>query len=284
MANLVITNTFTNNTTADASQVNTNYTDISTWLNNRDNATDYWLNMKVSATAANPVDIVSTASTTEVSINNTATDGDPILTFKLSGSQTHVIGVDDSDSDFLKFATTSITTNVAMQIPTTGVQIQCPSGSAATPSHSFIGQTNTGMYQSGGSLRFSANGTLGLQFTDTAGTISLRAGSDGSASAPTWTFNSNTGAGMWSSSGSCGFSANGTQGGVFKDTGGIVSLVLGSGAIATNANYGFLYIVSCAGVPTGTPGSESGRIPLIYDSTNNKLYIYNSGWKGVTLS
>ena len=143
-----VTNTFTNGTTADASQVNTNFTDLVTYLSQRNAGTAAWENMNVTATAANPVTIASNQSTTEVAINNTASDGDPLLTFKLSGTQTHVIGVDDSDSDFLKFGTTAITTNVAMQIPTGGAQVQFASGSAAAPAIANITDTTTGFYRS----------------------------------------------------------------------------------------------------------------------------------------
>jgi len=57
---------------------------------------------------------------------------------------------------------------------------------------------------------------------------------------------------------------------------------IGSGAISTNATDGFFYIPSCAGVPTGTPTSITGCIPLVVDSTNNKLYFYSGGaWVAV---
>jgi len=61
------------------------------------------------------------------------------------------------------------------------------------------------------------------------------------------------------------------------------SVVCGSAAIATTATDGFLYIPSCAGTPTGTPTTFTGRIPLIYDSTNDFLYVYRSGWKKSTV-
>ena len=101
MAVFAVTNTFVSGAVITAAGHNTNWSDVTTWLNNRYNGSDTWLFMKVSSTDSNPVDIVSSAATTQVSINNTAADGDPLLTFKLSGSQTHVIGVDDSNSDFL---------------------------------------------------------------------------------------------------------------------------------------------------------------------------------------
>lgn len=48
-------------------------------------------------------------------------------------------------------------------------------------------------------------------------------------------------------------------------------------ALATNATAGFTYVPSCAGVPTGTPGAVTGKIAVVADSTNNKLYIYSGG-------
>lgn len=62
------------------------------------------------------------------------------------------------------------------------------------------------------------------------------------------------------------------------------SVVLNSAAISTSATDGFLYIASCAGTPTGTPTTKTGRVPLVYDSSNNKFYVYNGSWKAVTLS
>lgn len=62
------------------------------------------------------------------------------------------------------------------------------------------------------------------------------------------------------------------------------SLVLGTAALATNATDGFLYIPSCAGAPTGTPTAFTGRVPMVFDSTNNHFYIYTGGaWKKTTV-
>ena len=53
-------------------------------------------------------------------------------------------------------------------------------------------------------------------------------------------------------------------------------------AIATNATDGFLYVPSCAGTPTGTPTAYTGKIAVVADSTNNKLYIYSGGaWQAL---
>jgi hypothetical protein len=62
------------------------------------------------------------------------------------------------------------------------------------------------------------------------------------------------------------------------------NVVVGSAALATTATDGFLYIPSCAGPPTGTPTSFTGRVPMIYDSTNERFYIYDGSWRGVELA
>ncbi len=56
----------------------------------------------------------------------------------------------------------------------------------------------------------------------------------------------------------------------------------GTGALATNATDGFLYIPTCAGAPSGVPSAQTGTVAMVYDTTNNKLYIYNGAWKGGT--
>lgn len=53
-----------------------------------------------------------------------------------------------------------------------------------------------------------------------------------------------------------------------------------SAALATSATAGYLTIPSCAGAPTGVPASiPTGQVPFHYDSTNNKIYVYNGAWK-----
>lgn len=57
-------------------------------------------------------------------------------------------------------------------------------------------------------------------------------------------------------------------------------IVSGSAAIATNATAGFLYVPGCAGTPTGTPTTYTGRVPICVDTTNHKLYFYSGGsWR-----
>ena len=51
-------------------------------------------------------------------------------------------------------------------------------------------------------------------------------------------------------------------------------------ALATTATNGFLYVPTCAGVPTGVPTAITGMAPIVVNTTNNKLYFYSGGaWR-----
>jgi len=62
------------------------------------------------------------------------------------------------------------------------------------------------------------------------------------------------------------------------------NVVPGTAALATSATDGFVYMQSMAGAPSGTPTSYGGRVPFVYDTTNDKLYVYNGAWKSVALA
>ncbi len=62
------------------------------------------------------------------------------------------------------------------------------------------------------------------------------------------------------------------------------NVIVGTAALATTATDGFLYIPTCAGTPTGVPTTYTGRVPIVYDTTGNKLWIYNGAWKSVALA
>ena len=61
------------------------------------------------------------------------------------------------------------------------------------------------------------------------------------------------------------------------------NIVCGTAALATTATDGFLHIPTCAGTPTGVPTAHTGRVPIVFDTTNAKLYVYSGGaWIGGT--
>ena len=49
-------------------------------------------------------------------------------------------------------------------------------------------------------------------------------------------------------------------------------------SLATNMTQGFINIPGAAGAPSGTPANTTG-FPMYYDSTNNKIYVYNGSWR-----
>jgi hypothetical protein len=57
------------------------------------------------------------------------------------------------------------------------------------------------------------------------------------------------------------------------------NVVINTAAIATSATDGFLYIPTCAGTPSGVPTTYTGRSAIVYDTSNNKLAVYNGTWK-----
>jgi hypothetical protein len=60
---------------------------------------------------------------------------------------------------------------------------------------------------------------------------------------------------------------------------GLGNVVCGNtAALATNATDGFLYIPTCAGTPTGVPTAYTGKVAMVFDTTNNEFYIYDGAW------
>jgi hypothetical protein len=66
------------------------------------------------------VDIAGAGALTDLRIDNTATDGDPILSFQLGGTSKFTVGVDDGDSDVLKIGTTAIGTGTMLRATAAG--------------------------------------------------------------------------------------------------------------------------------------------------------------------
>lgn len=64
-------------------------------------------------------------------------------------------------------------------------------------------------------------------------------------------------------------------------SGTIGSVMLGRGTTTTSRNGDFVYIPTAAGTPTGTPGASAGRVAMLYDTTNDQMYVYDGAWQTV---
>lgn len=112
------------------------------------------------------------------------------------------------------------------------------------------------------------------------GNIEMAAGDGGSTG---------TGGDVIISAGDAGGAGDGDGGdiiflhGVKNGTGRAGDTVLGS-AVGTSDGGGFVFVPTCAGTPTGTPSTHTGTLAMVYDSTGNKLWVYDGGWIGVALA
>lgn len=283
MANLTITNTFASQTTISSSQVNQNYTDIKTWLNNRDNATDYWLNMKVLATTSNPAEIKSSATDCEFDIDCTGTNGTPRISWKRSGTTYFTLGVDGAGSNLLKIGTTGLTTNNSMYVNSSGMVGfgTTPSSTAtvivAKSSNNTTFSAETGIMQVQ-NTSVTTNNYSGFQFFEANGNPGAFAGAQIRAH--------NAASASVVADYLIATKANGVSGGPVErfriDSKG--NVVIGVAALATNATDGFLYLPSCAGTPTGVPTTNTGLNACVYDSTAKKFWIYDGSWRGVAVT
>lgn len=60
------------------------------------------------------------------------------------------------------------------------------------------------------------------------------------------------------------------------------NLFTGVSNLSTTSTNGFLYVPMITGKPTGTPTTNAGRSPMLWDATNSKLWVYSGGiWNNV---
>lgn len=78
------------------------------------------LDVTGATTLTSPATVTSSGATTSLKIDNTATDGDPTITWQLSGTSIFTMGVNDGSSDVLQLGTTAIDTATMWQATAAG--------------------------------------------------------------------------------------------------------------------------------------------------------------------
>jgi hypothetical protein len=200
MANITVTHSFVNGTTADATEVNTNFTDI---INGTSDGTkDFSINALTCAGAATLNGNVTLGNATGDTITPTgrlAADLDPSA---------------DNARDF----GASALAYKAMY----SYDFFASLGAVGTPSFAFNGDTDTGMWSSAANvLNFSAGGTEILEIDGTSidSTVPIIVPL-GAVGAPTYSFTGDTDTGMWSSAANTlNFSTGGTERARFDSSG-----------------------------------------------------------------
>ena len=124
----------------------------------------------------------------------------------------------------------------------------------------------------GGSLSLTAGD--GGSTSGDGGSVNITAGNSVSASGVGGQLNISAGSGVGAFSGDIYLSPGTIEGTSPQEWGN--TYLGGVNGLPTGANNGFGIIGNCFGQPTGIP-PQTGA--LIYDNQNNKLWIYNGGWK-----
>ena len=241
MAAPSVTNTFTNNTTADASEVNTNFTDLVDYISDRNDGSVAWERCLV--TNASSVPLIINNSTGTVNIANFQDNGTNVFQIVDGGNvymnATKKLFLDGGSNTYI-----TESSNDVISFFTSGTQRVTVSTTALTLANSLqliIAATKSLILDGSGDTSISETADNQLSFF-TAATNRMQINSGG-------------------------------------------SVILGAqSALATDATDGFAYIPRCAGAPSGTPTGVTGKVPVVYDTTNDKLMVYNGGWVGVTLS
>jgi|GEM_PF-5006740 len=193
--------------------------------------------------ATQEVTVQSAQATTLLEVDNTATDGDPILAFSLSGTQTFTMGVDDGDSDKFKIGTSAIGTNTRVTVDSSGnvgIGTTAPDAPLDVQGEVMISQTGA-----------VAGNTPKLQFATSGGTAD-RAWIQGDVTVV----------------GDLQLQTEGGQSLILQPTGGSVG-------VGTTSPAHTIDVVGTAGLSTGTAwtNTSDGRLKIELGPIDNALFI-----------
>lgn len=163
---------------------------------------------------------------------------------------------------------------------TSTLPFYAPAGTAGAPAYSFASDTDSGMWSGGANnVVINVGGSTSVDMQTGGVFVSTPLGApSGAVGAPGLSFTSDLDCGFYRiGANDIGFAVGGALALEVKG----LDVVVGNAAIATSATSGFLWAPSCAGAATGTPANTfTGRTPIVFDSTNGRLYAYYGGaWK-----
>lgn len=232
---------------ADSAKTGANFDEFLKYIRDRNDGTSSWdvLSVSGASTLTSPVTINGSGSTTELRINNTATDGDPVILWQLSGTSTFRAGIDDSASDIFEFgrgATFGTTTDLSISASSGAVTLRgtATNDSAAT---GFVGEAVRSAVADSAAVSMTGSD----QYTDVT-SISLTAGD-------------------WDVTGVIGFTANGAT---------VNECRIGISSTSGNSGTGLSFgdnVVSTGAQPTASTDS-AGYIPQYRVSISSTTTYY----------
>jgi hypothetical protein len=270
-------------------QASTTYTDNSTPAGNT--VTTAYMNLFGTATYDTSLGSVGTPVSVDTLYGNYFKA--PAVTANISNINKYAVGIDtlnvtgtskfDGNMGSISTASINCTSLIASNnssvtgtFDVTGVTTitgQASAGITVTVSGTGLTATpaSSGVIQMG---RSNGTGDIRLGLSTASQTVNIAYGVTASGSTKTLNLGAN---------GAAGSTTNITVG---STTGTSTTTMQGNTATpagATAMTSGFFYIPAAAGAPSGTPTAITGTVPMYYDTTNNRFYIYNTAWKLVAL-
>jgi hypothetical protein len=246
----------------------------------------------VAITTAAPEDVIASALWNSVAglINGTATFGNPVILTQLSSGSAWALTVRNQGSGGQALRVQNAAGTDLVTIADTGLSAAFAVGSVTAPGFVFIGDPNTGIYwPAADQVAITAGGVQkglfdvnGLTVTGNVTAVSRLVAPVGAAADPSVRVG-NINIGLYATgSGGLGLVAGGASRQVLEANGDIVP---GTGVLATTATFGWTWLMGTAGTPTGVPATTAtGRYPMVYDSSANKIWVYNGSWRGVAVT
>ena len=247
MANVAVSNTFVAGTTIVASQVNTNFSDLVNYINNRNGGGTAWdaLSVTGTSTLTGAVDIGSTLAVAGVSSFPSGTAALPSITF--TGDTNTGIYHPNPDQLTCVANGATIFSAYASRIES-HTEHRFQDGTAGAPGINFVSDTDTGIYRGGANrLDVALGGVDTVTFSSSSiSSVVKYLAPDGSDSLPAISFASATAIGLYSDGGDLGLVVPTGKGFSFRVNGvQVISgtatnwLPVGAGVVSTGtaANY-----------------------------------------------
>lgn len=245
MANVAVTNTFSAGTVIVSSQVNTNFSDLVNYINNRNGGGTAWDVLSVAGTST----LTGNVTFSAVMLGAAGSLAAPAYSFT-GDSNTGMYNISADRISFVANGISRLEVYAYVQAMTSG--FLTVDGLVGTPSISFSGDTDTGFYRTTSNQIRAAAGGVALFAADSgsfdvSGSAQFRT-ADGAVGAPAYSFSNDIDTGFYSSA------ANAMR----FVTGGVGAMTLDSDVTASNTRMTIYDVTAAAQVRVSRGAADSG--------------------------